>query len=198
MSLIALPAQFVPRACQLTLSSNQRVAASPFGGSEQAIDLLNDRWLLSCELPAAKHVNAAWRDGFIGAMRGQINTVALWHFVRPQPRGTVRGSLSLSGNAAQGAASISVYGCSPSNGTLLAGDMLGVGGLLVMVASDCTASGGSITVPLTNRLRVAKSAGTAVLWDKPTAAFRLLSTSGVHYVPGASDPVSFDFGEAIA
>jgi hypothetical protein len=197
MSLITLPAQFVPRACQLTLASNQRVAASPFGGSEQAIDLLNDRWLLSCELPAAHRLNSAWRGGFIGAMRGQVNSVNLWHFAHPQPGGTVRGSLTLAANAAQGAASITVSGCSPANGTLLAGDMLGVGGLLLMVASDCTATGGSITVPLANRLRAAKSAGTAVVWDKPTAPFRLLSTNGVHYAPGVSDPVSFDFGEAI-
>lgn len=198
MSLVTLPVAFRPRSCQLTLSCNQRVNAAPFGGSEQAIDLLNDRWLLSCELPAARHANAAWRDGFIAALRGQVNTVALWHFARPAPRGSVRGTLALASAAAQGASSITVSGCTPSTGTLLAGDMLGVGGLLVVVASDCTATGGTITVPLGNRLRSAKGSGTSVVWDKPTAPFRMLSGSGVQYQPGAADPTSFDFGEAIA
>ena len=198
MSVVTLPALFVPRSCQLTLATSQRVSASPFGGSEQAIDLLNDRWLLSCELPAARHANAAWREAFIGAMRGQVNTTALWHFARPAPRGTVRGTLTLASSAAQGAASLSITGCSPSTGTLLAGDMLGVGGLLLMVAADCTAVAGVITVPLANRLRTAKSSGTSVTWDKPTAPFRLLSTSGVQYAPGVAAPVSFDFGEHIA
>ena len=197
MSLITLPAQFVPRTCQLTLATNQRVSAAPFGGSEQAIDFLNDRWLCAVELPAARHANAAWREAFIGALRGQTNTVVLWYFTCLELCGIVRGTLTLGATAAQGAASIIVTGCSPATGTLLAGDMLGVGGLLLMVASDCTASGGTITVPITNRLRTAQSSGASVTWLKPTAVFRLLSTSGVFYEPGMSGAVSFDFGEKI-
>ena len=198
MSTVTLPTQFVPRTCRPMLSTNQRAGSAPFGGSEQVIDLLNDRWLLSCDFPESRHANGAWREAFIASMRGQVNTVALWHFTRPAPRGTVRGSLTLSASAAQGAASIVVTGCSPSNGTLLAGDMLSVGGLLVMVATDCAAVAGVITVPLANRLRVAQASGTVVVWDKPTAPFRLLSHSGVEYSPGRVSPTSFDFGEAIA
>jgi len=197
MSTVTVPSQFVPRNCQLTLSTNQRVSASPFGGSEQAIDLLNDRWLLSCELPPTRRDLSAWREAFIAAFRGQANTCSLWNFTRSTPLGTVRGTLTLASSAAQGAANIVLTGCSPSNGTLLAGDMLGVGGLLLMVATDCTASGGVITVPIVNRLRASQSSGAAVTWDKPAATFRLLSTSGVQTVPGISNPVSFDFGEAI-
>lgn len=198
MSLITLPAAFRPRSCQLNLSTNQRVNAAPFGGSEQAIDLLNDRWLLTCELPADRLDAAAWREAFIGSLRGQVNTVNLWHFTRPVPAGTGRGTLTLAANAAQGAASIMVTGCYPATGTLLAGDMLGLGGLLLMVAADCTAVAGNLTVPLANRLRSAQTAGAAVSWSKPTAPFRLLSTSGVLYEPGVANPTSFDFGEAVA
>jgi hypothetical protein len=122
----------------------------------------------------------------------------LYHFTRPAPRGTVRGTLTLNALAAQGASSIVVTGCSPATGTLLAGDMLGVGGLLLMVGADCTAVAGVITVPIVNRLRVAQSSGAAVTWDKPTAPFRLLSTNGVQYTPGVAQAVSFDFGESIS
>lgn len=197
MSTIALPSLFMPRACAFTQSVNQRVSAAPFGGSEQAIDLLNDRWLVSLELPPHFNSTMAAMEAFIGALRGQVNTVDLWHFMRPEPRGTVRGTLTLNAAVAQGASSIVVTGCSPSTGTLLAGDVLGVGGLLLMVAADCTAVAGVITVPLTNRVRTAQAGGAAVTWDKPKAPFRMLSTSGVQYMPRVSQPVTFEFGEKI-
>lgn len=197
MSSIAVPAEFKPNLCIFTQMVNDRVGASPFGGSEQAIDLLNDRWLASIQIPPDLPDGGAWVEAYIGSMRGRTNTTPLHHFKRPVPRGTIRGTLTLSADAAQGAASIALTGCSPSTGTLLRGDMLGVGGLLVMVAADCTASGGAVTVSLTNRLRAAQLSGASVTWNKPTANFRLLNSSGVRYIPGQTDPVTFDFGEAI-
>ena len=199
MSTVTVPSTFKPRACTFTQSTNQRVNAAPFGGSEQAVDFLNDRWLCSVELPARRAGPAAALEAFIGALRGQTNTCALWHFMRPAPRGTMRGTLTMSATAAQGASSIVVTGgAGQAATTLLAGDLLGVGGLLLMVASDCTANGsGVITVPITNRLRVSQSSGAAVTWSAPTATFRLLTTSGMHYVPGYAEPLSLDFGEAI-
>lgn len=197
MSTVTLPATFTPRNCRLTLSTNQRVVGSPFGGSEQAIDLLNDRWLLSCELAEGCFSDGAWREAWIDSLRGQVNTVALYHFAKPAPRGTVRGTLTLAASAARGANSLSITGCSPANGTLLAGDMLGVGGLLVRVQSDCAAVDGAITVPIVNRLRAAQSSAAAVTWNMPTAPFRLLSNTGVDYGQGRVSATSFDFGEAI-
>ena len=131
MSTITLPTAFKPRTCRLEMQTSQRVNASPFGGSEQAIDLLNDRWMLSCELPPCTQENAAALEAFIGALRGQTNTVNLWHFTRPAPRGTIAGAKTLSAGAAQGAASVSIT----ATGTLLAGDLIGISGLLLMVAA---------------------------------------------------------------
>jgi hypothetical protein len=193
MALITLPTIFEPASCTLSLSVNQRVNAAPFGGSEQAIDLLNDRWLLTCELPNNSYATTAQIDAFVGAMRGQVNTVALWHFARPTPRGTIAGAKTLSASAAQGASSIGIT----ATGTVLAGDMLGVGGLLLMAAADATSSAGVITVTLANRLRTALSSGAAVTTTKPTANFRLLGTSGTKYLRGYATTASFDFGEAI-
>jgi hypothetical protein len=178
-------------------SVNQRVSASPFGGSEQAIDMLNDRWICSLELIPNSYANSQAVEAFIGAMRGQTNTCQLSHTARIAPAGTVRGTLTLSASAAQGAASIVVTGCSPSTGTLLAGDLLGAGGLLLMVASNCTAIAGVITVPITNRLRTALSSGAAVTWASPTAKFRLLATNDVTYISMKTNAVTLDFGEVI-
>ncbi len=197
MTTITRPTSFIPRTCRLTLVPNQRVNAAPFGGSEQAIDLLNDRWLLNCEMPEGSFADGAMRDAFIDSMRGQVNTVALYHFAQPAPRGTVRGSMTLASSAAQGASSIVISGCSPSNGTILMGDMFGVGGLLLRAVADSSAVAGIATVQIANRLRVAQSAGAPVTWDKPTTLFRLLSHTGVDFGHGRVSATSFDFGEAI-
>jgi len=191
MSVIALPTAFKPRTCTFVQSVNQRVSASPFDGSEQAIDMLNDRWLVSVETGPFSRLDAVAIEVFIAALRGQTNTVALYHFARPTVAGTIAGAKTLSASAAQGAASVSIT----ATGTLLTGDMIGVGGLLLMVAQDCAAVAGVITVPLTNRLRKALSSGAAVTTTQPTANFRLLSTPGVQHTRGWSPPVSFDFGE---
>ena len=198
MSTITRPAQFIPRACTLMLATNQRVSASPFGGSEQAVDMLNDRWMMSVDLPPSSHANAAWLEAFIGAMRGQTNVVALYHFARSQPRGTARGTMLINGAVAQGAASIAIDGISPSTGTLLAGDMLGVSGQLFMVAADVTAAGGAATVSIVNRVRVAIADNAAVTWDRPTVLFRLVSSPSVAFAPGLATPTGLDFAEAIA
>ena len=50
MSTITWPASLVPKTASLRLQTVQRVHASPFGGSEQTVDLLNDRWMLSLTL----------------------------------------------------------------------------------------------------------------------------------------------------
>lgn len=199
MSTIALPVQFTPSTVNFKQNVNQRVSAAPFGGSEQAIDLLNDRWTCNCEISIKSAAKAASLEAFVAAMRGQTNTVALYHFARPAPNGTMRGTLTLNVAAAQGASSIVVTGGAGQAGnTLLAGDMLGVGGLLLMVASDCVAdANGTVTVLITNRLRVAQNSGAAVTWSQPTALFRLLSSSGIQYTAMVANPSSFDFGEAI-
>lgn len=197
MSLLALPAWFRPRSVSIDMQANQRVGASAFGGSEQAVDLLNDRWMMDVALPDSLHVAAAAREAFIASFRGQVHWVALWHFVRPQPRGTMRGTPVLVGAHAQGAAVLNITGGTAA-GTLLAGDMLGVGGLLCMVQSDVTLDGaGAGTVPIVNRLRVAQAAGAAVTWDRPTANFRLLDHAGPVYQPGMASGPSFTFGEKI-
>ena len=201
MALITPPAILAQLSSgQLTLATNQRVSAAPFGGSEQAVDLLNDRWLCSLNLPPNSQANAAELEAFIGSMRGQTNTVALSHPLRKAPRGSMRGTMRLNAAAAQGAASISITSTEYQAGTTLqAGDLLGVGGLLLMVAAfDAVDVSNVITVTLANRLRVAQASSAPVTWNAPTVPMRLLQTSGVQYQPGYAGAISLDFAEAIA
>lgn len=196
MSSITWPAALQARAFSLTLMPVQRTHASPFGGSEQVVDLLNDRWMASLELPARRRAHGGLVDGFIAGMRGMTNTVNLWHMARPVPRGSMRGTPTLSAGVSQGAASLAIT--TTAGATLKAGDLLGVSSLLLMVSTDCTADGaGAITVPLANRVRKALSSGAAVTWSRPTAPFRLASRAGVGYTPGVAGAVSLEFVEAI-
>lgn len=197
MSAITWPAGLRARGFQIALLTNQRAHASPFGGSEQVVDMLNDRWKISFELSARRRVDGGLVEGFIASLRGMSNTVALWHMARPVPKGTMRGSPVLAGAHAQGVATLAIT--TTAGATLKAGDMLGVGGLLVMVATDCTANGaGAISVPIVNRLRAAQADLAAVTWDKPTAPFRKVGDAGVGYSPGVAGGVTLEFVEAIS
>lgn len=190
MSTITWPASLVPKTASLRLQTVQRVHASPFGGSEQTVDLLNDRWMLSLTLTQRAGFDwGAKAEAFIAALRGQTNTVALWHFARPTVRGTLASATC--STVAQGADAVVLTG----SGTLKAGDMLGISGLLLQVASDVTVGSGT-SVPIVNRLRTAVSG--AVTLTRPTATFRLVGSPAVQYVPGMSDAVSLDFAEVVA
>lgn len=182
---------------RLVMMTNQRVNASPEGGSEQAFDRLNDRWMAYATLAQASEEDAAEIEALVNSFRGQVNWIELGHLARPAVRGTISGSPTLAALAAQGASSIQVQ--ASVGQTVKKGDMLGVSGLLLMSSADATANGsGVITVSLTNRLRTGLASGAAVTISQPTAPFRLLSSSGVGYVGGyISEEVTLTFGEKI-
>lgn len=197
MTAIALPSTFRPENFSMRLQTAQAAFASPFGGSEQVVDKINDRWMISLTIPRGASETLASIEAFVNAMRGMTNTCSLWHMQRRAPRGTMRGTPTCN-TAAQGAASV-VLIAAGAGATLLAGDMIGISTMLLQVSTDCTANGsGVITVPLVNRLRTAVTGGTAVVWDKPTAVFRLMSSPSVQYVPGYAEGVSLDFAEVVS
>lgn len=197
MATITLPAGFSPRDFTMRLVTNQRSFSSPFGGSEQVVDLLNDRWSISLALPSSSSANAARIEAFVNAMRGMTNTCNLWHMQRPVPRGTMRGTPTVIATAPQGNAFFHIQ--TTAFATLLAGDMIGLNGLLLQISMDSTAdSSGVLLVNIVNRLRKVCVAGLPVTWDKPTAPFRLMTNASVLYQPGYAEGVSLDFAEVIA
>ena len=198
MAIVTLPSPFGVSRASFMLQTNQRVVASSVSLSEQAVDMLSERWMVSLDAAVSNHADGAQLEAFIDAMRGQTNIVALHHFARPQPRGTLGGAKTLAAAAAQGASSVSITG----TGTLLAGDMFNVatpagGVLLLRCAQDCAAVSGVLTVPLGNRLRVALASGAAVTTSQPYAWFRLLSASPVSYTRGSAAGSTLEFGEYI-
>ncbi len=136
----------------MTQDTNQRAAASPFGGSEQVIDMINDRWRVSVLLPSLYEDDAAVLESYINAMRGQVNHTELYHYQRPVPRGTLRGSPFLLADAVQGTDQLTLF-VTPG-ATLLPGDLIGLDGMILQCRESCTADdAGVLVVPLANRLR---------------------------------------------
>jgi hypothetical protein len=78
-------------------------------------------------------------------------------------------------------------------GSVKAGDMLGVGSQLFQVRFDAAADdAGLMTVQTVNRTRSTLLAGTAVVWNKPTATFMVQDTaSSFNFMPGSMSASSF-------
>ncbi|MBK6920615.1 MAG: hypothetical protein IPH07_24655 [Deltaproteobacteria bacterium] len=135
-------------------------------------------WWCSMTLGAVYPDEQAEREAFFARVRGSENRARFWHFKRPVPRGTLRGAPTLSSTVTAGATSAT---CSAASGaTLRKGDMLGLGssGQLVMVVTDATESGGTITWTFEPPARTSVASGTAVVWDAPTVLF-MLNQDGV-------------------
>lgn len=143
----------------------------------QAVEISPPLWSVSMEAQPLKEISSgAWKSLIVG-LKGKTNNLALWDFLRPAPAGTMRGTMTLNSNAAQGATSLSIIAATEISKTLLQGDMLGLGSgatrQVVMVTADATADGaGIISVTVEPQIRTAGTAGNAVVWDKPTALFR--------------------------
>jgi len=196
MTLIAVPSTFKPDSFSMRLFTNQRVFASPYGGSEQVSDFGNDRWMISLTLPRDRPEVAARNEAFVNALRGQTNTCLMWHMKQRIPLGTMRGTPTAQA-AAAGTQALMIN--TTPGATLLAGDMIGAAGLLLQVASDTVADGtGVLAVVLVNKLRAPVANGSAVTWDRPTAPFRKVSNASFQFFFGYSEGVSLDFVEAIA
>lgn len=178
------PVDWVPSAVAMPLEPNVREFVSPFSNAWQGLDLLGERFRQIITLPPCGQDVAAEREAFFNRLRG-ANLIRAPYFKRPTPRGTISGSVVLQAALLQGAATISLGGITPGT-TLKAGDMLGVGNMLLQIAESTTVDGAGHTITsLANRAREAASAGTAVVINRPTAQWRLASpVVPVTHLPG--------------
>jgi len=168
---------------------------SMFGA--QAVEGSAPLW--TTEITASLKRPELWQ-ALILQLRGRTNQLALWNFGRPEPKGTMRGSMTMAA-AAQGATSMTITAAGQAAKTLLAGDYLGVGAGLtqqvVMVTADATSNAsGVVTVSFEPGLRNAFSAGSVVTWSKPCALFRRAdSKGGWDYEPGVVKGMSLNLLE---
>lgn len=169
--------------------------ASPYNGTPQAIDFVAERFLLSISLVPVKRALSGEVEGFFGLLTGGVNRVNLWHMGREAPVGTLRGAPTVTTTAVRGDYTIAIT--TGAGKTVKAGDLFAAGGQLLQAALGATADGsGHMVVQLVHRVRATIAAGTAVVWDKPTATFALPAfTSRYAHLPVILAGGTFDLVE---
>jgi hypothetical protein len=177
MSVITFPDGLYVSKFSFGLANNDVTYRSAFGA--QSVKASAPMWSASIELDMINENLTGAYQALVMKLRGAQNQLAVWNFARPEPVGTMRGSMTLSGSHAAGAVVLSIdAGAGEAAKTLKAGDLVGFGSgtnqHLVMIVEDATANGsGVISVNIEPPLRNTFSNGTAVTWDKPKALFRL-------------------------
>lgn len=193
---------FVPARMQIWCEPNVLMSQAPLTKSTRRLSLTGAPWrMVTAFAPCASRADVddqAQREAWFNYLGGRENLAALWHFKRPAPLGTMRGSPTIASTAAKGATSIAIT--TTAGATVRAGDMLGMGsgGQLVQVREDATADGaGAMTVNIVPKLRAQVAAATAVIWDKPTATFMCLSAGvPIGYSPGIGDGFTVEWIES--
>lgn len=205
---------------------NLRTFVGPYTPTVQVIDLLGERWRARITLaPTVRDdVTGAALEAFFDRLKGQANSITLFHLRRRSPLGTLGPTSPLTWTWTSGAltwtwtggaltwssgdpiladdvaqlASSCVIETLPGR-TLLAGDMFSMGGELKRAMATATANGsGLMTVEFQPRARNLIPAGTAIVTSAPTANFMLkpgtLNVPTV-WAPDAIDGASFDLIE---
>lgn len=190
-----------PSRWEMRVIPNTRSFVSPYTNSTQVADLFGDRWAVSLDLPPdVSSAIGAQREAFFDRLKGQWGLIALPNLQRLAPRGTLRGTPTLLNAVAQFANTAIVQ--ASAGETLLAADLIGIGGQLVRNLVDATADGsGHIAIEFAPRIRIAQAIGATVTWNAPTANFMLKDGStGVPtaWRPGNElDGCSFELVEAL-
>jgi hypothetical protein len=99
-------------------------------------------------------------------LEGGAHRLSFGHWGRPIPNGTLRGSPTLGSLISPGATSLTIVN---ANGSLRAGDIIGLPGQFVMVMADVNPTLTNLNnVPVKPAFRAAHNSGTAVVWNRPT------------------------------
>lgn len=111
MATLNLPSWFDVYECEATLVPEVRGFAGPFGGPTEVQDLLGDRWRFRLTLPDGDFSHGGRTEALFNRLRGGADWLRLYHFAKPVPLGTARGSIVLASAVAQGANTLSLAGC---------------------------------------------------------------------------------------
>jgi hypothetical protein len=192
MTVIALPAGLRIGGFTIGQARYDLAEMSDATGSMSARLFGPPRWKLGlASTDGLTMEQAATWEALVLQLRGGVNHLTVHDVVRPQPIGTMRGTMTLNGSHSAGAVALSVTaGAGQAAKTLLAGDWLqlasGLGtSQLVKVMAAATSNGsGVIALTVEPPLRIAFSGGAAVTWDRPVAYYKQLSTPQWAYQPG--------------
>lgn len=155
----------------------------------QSVEVNVPLWGCSISGVPTKHAESGAWQALMLSLKGQINQLSMWNAGRPQPLGTMRGTMIANGAHAQGATTLNIIAGTEAGKTLKQGDFVGFGSGLtqqvVMVIADATADGlGQISAQIQPALRNNLADSAAITWDKPRVLFRRRNSgSGWDYAP---------------
>lgn len=153
---------------------------SPHSKQEQVLELPGSAWALSMRLAGLTPEETRMLQAWFAALRGRANLFTCHDLMNPLPAGTMRGTPVTVGTIAQGAVTCTINaGGGQASTTLLTGDKLSIAGELKVLTAPVTLNGsGQGTITFEPPTRAASiSAGSSVVWNKPTAQFRLAENS---------------------
>ncbi len=195
MAIFDWPSALKPSAMQWGIVKTSVQFRSPYGGTVEAIDFPGQYWTVGITLPPRRPEQAGLAEAFFERLAGGTDRVRIGHFLRPVPRGTMRGAPTMAAPVVRGALTLTIN----ATGTLEAGDMFKVSGQLFKTLSLCVPVSGVLTVPLVGRVRNALAAGAAVEWDRPTILCAAPAASHVtSYLPGSMAETSVDLEEVFS
>ena len=166
---------------------------SPYAGSSESVTFPGWFWKVAVTLKPRRAKDGGFAEAFFEGLAGGEDAVLLYHWLRPVPRGTMRGAPTLSVAAARGDMSLAIA----TTGTLSAGDLFKLGSTVYKARLDCAPVAGVLTVPLVARVRRASASGALIYWDRPTIRCTMPSMSHASsYRPGAMEGAAIELEEA--
>jgi len=176
----------LPSRAEWQLVSNTQVTKSTFDGSVQTSELPGAKWHVALSFPKQTPAEGRRLVAFLASLRGESGRFFLHDHTLPTPRGTLAGTPVVYGVAQFGTIIITTGW----TGTLLAGDMIGLGGELKQISADVTGNGAAATtITFEPPLRHAPGNGSAVVINKPTAVFKL---TGDNQASSRVAPIFYD------
>lgn len=196
MAIINLPARFPVSAGDYSIAFDVQMITTR-NGRVYTYGLPGARWTVSLSFPndSEQGLRPAI-EALLVSLEGGANRLSMGHLGRKLPNGTLRGTPTLSGAHSAGAKQLVLANC---NGTLKAGDIIGVPGQMVMVVADAAPTSGNMVVLTRPALFAGYASGTAIVWNQPTTLWiPQNSTAGPFpFRPGKARPgFSVDFVES--
>ena len=164
MAIKTWPPSIFPESADVGLKQDVQRNRSR-SGKTSTFEMPGATWLMTLTFPDSSEWQGRPKlEALITSLRGGANRLSAPHFGRPMPNGTLSGAPVLAAAVMAGRGTLSLKNC---NGTLQAGDFIGLGGQLLMVESDVSPVNGNMTVQVNPAVRLPQSAGTPIVWDRP-------------------------------
>jgi hypothetical protein len=198
MAIIVWPATLSVGSLDIGIDFDVQINIKRSGGLD-TYGLPGGRWTATLGFePETELMKRPLIEALVISLSGGANRLQMHHLGRPIPNGTMRGAPTLALPVVAGATSLSLAGV---NGTLKAGDIIGLPGQFFMVMADVSPVSNAMTVLVNPAVRLAATSGVTVTWNKPTTLWIPKSSSAgpFPYRPGTVRPgFSIDLIEAFA